>query len=253
MSSAARSACGIGALQSESPRYTKIFGFLNRESKLQNCPLDENFLYDHAEFAKKLAAAGTDIIMYDDDFRFGFIDSGFGCMCRYHMKAMEERLCEPLSEGGLYEKIFTGGKNRYRDAWYEATGESLKNFALKMREAVDTVNPRVRIGACSCMTVWDTDGVDSYTLARCFAGKTRPFVRLIGAPYWAAMGMLWGNRIQDVIELERMQLGWRREEDGDIEVFSEGDVYPRPRFRVPAAYLEALDTALRADGGRTAY
>ena len=33
----------------------------------------------------------------------------------------------------------------------------------------------------------------------------------------------------------------------DVEVISEGDTYPRPRFACPASYLEAFDTALRAD------
>jgi hypothetical protein len=35
-------------------------------------------------------------------------------------------------------------------------------------------------------------------------------------------------------------------EDKNIEVLSEGDVYPRPRHKIPANYLEIFDTALRA-------
>lgn len=236
------------ALLSHSPRYTRIRGFLGRDSVSENCPADPEFLRSHAEFIKKVAKTGVDLIMFDDDLRFGFHDSGFGCLCRHHLAAMEALLGEPVPEEGLYRKIFAGGPNRYRDAWYTVTGETLRNFARTMRDAVDSVSPGVRVGACSCMTVWDTDGVDSYTLARDFAGGTVPFVRLIGAPYWA-VNRNWGNRLQDVIELERMQLAWRGDENTDIEVFSEGDVFPRPRFRVPAAYLEGFDTALRASGG----
>jgi hypothetical protein len=36
--------------------------------------------------------------------------------------------------------------------------------------------------------------------------------------------------------------------DKEIEIFSEGDSYPRPRFVCPASYLEGFDTALRASG-----
>ena len=34
-------------------------------------------------------------------------------------------------------------------------------------------------------------------------------------------------------------------EDNDIEIMTEGDVYPRPRHRCPSSYLEGFDTALR--------
>ena len=33
-----------------------------------------------------------------------------------------------------------------------------------------------------------------------------------------------------------------------MEIVSEGDAYPRPRYRCPASYLELFDAALRADG-----
>ena len=69
------------------------------------------------------------------------------------------------------------------------------------------------------MSVWDMDGVDSFTLAKLLAGNTKPLVRLIGAPYWAENRFL-GNRLEDVIELERMERSWH--EGDDIEVFSEG-------------------------------
>ncbi|MBO4368430.1 MAG: hypothetical protein J5859_06925, partial [Clostridia bacterium] len=64
-----------------------------------------------------------------------------------------------------------------------------------------------------------------------------------GAPYWAA-GRSWGNRLGDVIELERSEAS--RRENASVEIFSEGDTYPRPRFKTPASYLEIFDMALRA-------
>lgn len=64
--------------------------------------------------------------------------------------------------------------------------------------------------------------------------------------YWA-VGKAWNNRLQNVIELERMERSWCK--NGNVEIFSEGDAWPRPRTNCPASYVEIFDTALRADGG----
>ena len=216
-------------------------------STAKYCPWDEGFLSFMEEHVKTLAAMGPDLIMFDDDLAFGFASMDApSCFCKLHREKMGQYLGEetPPAEG-LYEKIFSGKKNRYRSAFLRSHGESLKNFARRMRAAVDTVNPSVRMGQCGCITTFDYDGVDSFTLSKLLAGGTKPFLRLIGAPYWDPI-RLHGNQLCDVIEMERMERAWY---DGDdIEVFSEGDTYPRPRHRVPASYLEIFDAALRADG-----
>lgn len=211
------------------------------------CPWDEGFLGFMEEHLRRLAAMHPDLIMFDDDLAFGFasMDSP-SCFCHLHREKMGQYLGEetPPVEG-LYEKIFSGKKNKYRSAFLRSHGESLINFAKRMRAAVDSVEPSVRLGQCGCITTFDYDGVDSFTLSKILAGGTRPFLRLIGAPYWDPI-RLHGNSLSDVIELERMARSWY---DGDdIEIFSEGDTYPRPRHRVPAAYLEIFDAALRAGG-----
>ena len=43
-----------------------------------------------------------------------------------------------------------------------------------------------------------------------------------------------------------MESSWTK--DDEIELFSEGDTFPRPRYNCPAAFLEGYDTALRASG-----
>ena len=121
----------------------------------------------------------------------------------------------------------------------------MENYARRMRQKIDTVNPNIRIGACACLGSWDVDGTDANTIAHLLAGNTEPFVRLIGAPYWAANNS-WGNHLQDAVELERLESTWTR--DSDIEIFAEGDAYPRPRISCPASYLEGFDTAIRASG-----
>ena len=216
-----------------------------KESKTLICPLDENYIALQGSFLADCAKTGVDMIMFDDDFRYGFQDMGLGCVCKKHIALMEKELGENIEPESLKKYLYAGGKNRYRDAFVKANGYALEYFAKRMREYVDSADKTVRLGFCSCITSWDMDGTTPDRISRILAGDTKPFYRLIGAPYWAAL-KAWGNRLQDVIDFERFECS--RNFDKDIEIFSEGDVYPRPRYRVPAAYMEGFDTALRAAG-----
>lgn len=104
----------------------------------------------------------------------------------------------------------------------------------------------MRMTHCAVLSTWDVDGVDSLTLAKTFAGNTKPLLRLIGAPYWAAIRAFNDIKLAAVCEYERLQQAWN--EAHEVEVFCEGDVYPRPRYTVPAAYLEGMDQVMRASG-----
>jgi len=210
------------------------------------CPSDEKFRAFAGNYIKGIAKCGVDIIMYDDDYRYSFFDPGMGCVCENHIAYMENILGEKLPENVIDEYLISGKENKYRSAWLKANRHFMLKFAEDMRKCLDEVNPEIRFGACSCMSVWDFDGADSIEISKTLAGNTKPFMRLIGAPYWA-VNKGWGNRLQDVIELERMELAWCAGED--IEIFGEGDAFPRPRFNCPASYLEGFDTALRADDG----
>lgn len=209
------------------------------------CPTDEGFVDFVKSYIKGIASCGVDIIMFDDDFRYGFLSDSPACLCDGHIAEINRITGENLTREELERHITTGGKNKFRDAYIKANGDSFRNFAKSVREAVNEIDPNIRLGACACMTSWDIDGTNAYELAKILAGDTKPFVRLIGAPYWA-VNKSWGNSLQDVIELERMESAWTRK--GDIEIFAEGDVYPRPRTLCPASYLEGFDTAIRASG-----
>ena len=116
-----------------------------------------------------------------------------------------------------------------------------------MREALDSVRPEVRLGVCSCYPNWDQDGMSTYEISKILAGQTRPYLRLSAGPYWVTQGLA-EHRLADIVELTRMELSFCGG-DTDAEIVSEGDPHPRPRWSVPAAYLEGFDTALRAAGG----
>ncbi len=206
---------------------------------------DENFVKFAADYIKDIAKIGVDIIQFDDDFRYGFLSDSPACLCDNHIAEINRITGENSTREELAKHIVSGGKNKYRDAYLKANGDAFRNFAAEIRKAVDEVNPNIRIGACSCMTSWDIDGTNAAELAKILAGNTQPFVRLIGAPYWA-MFNAWGNSLQDFVELERMESSWTRKDN--IEIFAEGDAWPRPRTRCPANYLEGFDTAIRASG-----
>lgn len=93
------------------------------------------------------------------------------------------------------------------------------------------------VGACACLTSWDIDGTDAAELLGILAGKTRPFARLIGAPYWAAKGE-WGSKLQDVIELEKMESSWTESEN--IELFAEGGFLPKTENPMPRKLFRGI-------------
>ncbi len=227
--------------------YQRMVGFTGRASNSSVCPSDDNFVSFAENYIAKLAKTGVDIILFDDDYRYGWQDMGMGCFCPNHINYAKKLLGEEFDRETFANNVLKGGKSKYRDAYIEANGHFLKEFAKKMRKAVDSVNPDVRLGVCSCMSQWDFDGAASDELSRILAGNTKPFLRLCGAPYWAVdinFGF-YGCRLADVIELERLEHSWS---GNNIEIVSEADSYPRPRTNCPANYLEIFDTALRADG-----
>lgn len=225
-------------------KYTHITSPNGSVSANQVCPSDDEFRKFSAKYVKDIAKCLPDLIMFDDDFRYGFLDCGLGCACKNHRAYMSKILGEDLSKKELGKLVFGGKGNKYRSAFLKANEHYFKEFAKNSRKAVDSVDENIRLGLCACMTTWDFDGVSAAEIARILAGKTKPFLRLIGAPYWAE-SRSWGNRLQDVIELERMESSWCGD---DIEIFAEGDAYPRPRYTCSSNELEAFDMAIRSSG-----
>lgn len=228
--------------------YTQIEGINGEVGRYANCPLDPNFVDAYAEGIKKIAELKPDMIMIDDDFRMN-VRQGyyFGCFCPRHMKEYYKRLGEETPRDQLESLMFTGGKNKYRSTYFGLTGEVLLNFAKTMRQAVDSVDSTIRLGMCGTNENWDFCGTDMIELAKAFAGNTAPFARTTGAPYWR-------ENIIHVIEASRQQFAWAK--GTGVELFTEGDTYPRPRYNVPSKLLELFDLTLYADGnsnGQLAY
>lgn len=232
----------FGADGENSKVYTQIEGVDGKTSEHAFCPEDEEFANDYKDAIKLLATLSPDLIMLDDDFRFN-VRSRFynmGCFCKNHLKIYYELLGEEIPREKIKELAFTGGKNKYRDAYYDMLASSLLKFSKNLRQAVDEVNPQIRLGASYTCESWDSCGSDIFEIARALAGNTRPFARLAGAPYW-------NNNIIRVVEISRMSCEWAKN-NPDVEIFFEGDLYPRPKYNVPYKPFELFDLILLANG-----
>ena len=231
-------------------RLVSVTGAVHPEND-EFCPSDPRFVEAMAEYIKRLASLSPDLIMFDDDMCMS-VRPGIGCFCPRHIEMMGEKLGEKLAlSDRLPSLVFTGAPNRYRSAWYEAMGETMRSFCRRMREAVDSVDAAVRLGFCAGYTNWTTEGADPIELSRILAGNTEPFFRFTSAPYWVAD---WYHRFpsqgfNSVVENARMQAAWCK--DSGVEVFAEDDSFPRPAYHVDASFVELFDAAVRTAGVRS--
>lgn len=238
---------GHGGVDGEKYAYTPFYS-LGSVSNGGFCCADELFRRDISDWCAMAARAGAKVILLDDDWRMHSHGDDFyaGCLCPDHVRRYCEMIGEDLTADEIKIKVFTGkGDNKYRDAWQKLMGGDMERLAREIRETVDKVNPECRIGLCLAPSVIDVDGSDPTTICDILAGGTRPYLRLIGAAYWAN----YGGGLGPIVTLERMEAKWLEDwrKRTDAEILIEGDVYPRPRFVTPAAYLEAMDMICRAD------
>ncbi len=203
------------------------------------CPFDKNFTDDYLKAVKEVAIMQPDLIMLDDDYRLNQRSFSMGCCCPLHLEEYYKRIGEEIPRGQLETLIFSGGKNKYRSEWLNLQRDTLVDFTHKIRNAVDEVNENIRVSFASCFDSWDFSGTDPIELSKIFAGNTAPYFRTICPPY------IFQN-IGAGVEYSRMQAAWCK--NSGIELFTEGDVYPRPRQNVPAKLLEMYDIALMATG-----
>ena len=206
------------------------------------CPLDKDFQKNLESIFKKAASTGVKLILIDDDFRLSQHGDKLCCLCELHMEKIRAILGEDISREELCEKAFSGKANKYRDAFLKANGDSLRDLAHSIRNAVDEVDKSVNLALCSCHCMWDADDADPLELTEIFRGENKGVLRLHGAPYWAAKG---NYKLPVVMEIARMFASFCK--DSGYELMCEGDAYPRPRYNIPSAHVELHDAIMRAD------
>lgn len=212
------------------------------------CPEDEAYMEKYLAWVDRIVKKGVKMLMIDDELCLS-ARPGLGCFCDKHIKLMEDALGESLEGKDLKELFFTGKTNRYRKVWEKTVGDTLRNFAKKVRAKVDETDKNIRVGFCAGYTSWDIEGVDALELTKILAGETKPFLRFTGAPYWISrwLNKFEGQNLSSICEMARMQEAWSR--GSGVEVFAEADSYPRPRHMIPASYLECFDASVVASGG----
>ena len=237
--------------------WTKLRSLYSGEAGDAFCPEDPTFMAVYLSWIRDMASCAPSMLMLDDDLCQS-VRPGLGCWCHRHKALLNERLTEqglsPLGDAPTdwAERFFTGRGGADRRVFFDVMGDSLRKFCRRVREAVDEVDPAVRVGFCAGYTSWDIEGAPASELSRILAGEnTKPFLRLTGAPYWVTHDMhrFAGQRLNTVMEFTRAQEAWCRQNGGDMEIFAEADSYPRPRYHVASAYIDTFDLACRASGG----
>lgn len=221
-------------------KYTQITDISGASGEqYSNCPLDKNFIRDYCEGVRRIAEFSIDLIMLDDDFRFdNRRNNHFACFCPLHLAEYYRRIGGEIPREQLEMLLLTGKNSKYRRELFGLFRDSLLDFIKAIRRTIDEVNPDIRLGCCDCQT-WDMHGTDPIEIAKTAAGKNKPFARILGAPYI-------NPNIIPIIEVSRQQFAWGK--NSGVELFAEGDTYPRPRHNVPSKTLELFDFIMRADG-----
>ena len=97
------------------------------------CPWDERFVEEFIKTISAVAHLGVKTIMLEDDYTLagGKFFQNIGCACDRHMKEYSRRMGEVLTREEAASRIFTGGKNKYRDTWMDMQKETLLGFTKK--------------------------------------------------------------------------------------------------------------------------
>lgn len=236
--------CALAHDSGSVPRrpYRQMAGVLGDSFPHGYCPTDENFTADYMERVQKVAQMHPQLIMLDDDFRLNGRPYHLGCFCEAHLEEFYRLVGERPPRDKIEALMFTGGKNKYRDAYMQMSGQTKLAFARRVREAIDQVDPKIRAGICLPPSSLDLEGADPMALAHAIAGEGRPFLRPFGAPYHDDFELI------TALETQRLEVSWLRQADPCAELFAEGDLYPRPRYHVPSRTLELFDLVLRCNG-----
>ena len=208
------------------------------------CPLDPEMRRVLHANVRDIARAGAKFILMDDDYvqsARGFL----GCACSNHLSRVAARLGRAAVTREELKSAYTGKPNALRTAFLDVSGEVAVELAKELRRTVDAVNPKIGMGICASYTHWDVEGCDLPELVKAFAGETRPFLRVSGAPYWK--NAHWpGTGLEGIIEFVRMQSAWTRGWEASVQ--DEDDPYPRKTALVPPWMCELYDKAVIADG-----
>lgn len=218
-----------------------------------SCPLDEGYVND---FKSKIVACASrarpSIIFFEDDFTLsnhGGMNAMKGCFCPLHLAEYAKRTGREWTAKEIAEMFRkpTAENAPLRSTFAMLSRDSLEGFAKELRSAIDSVDPSIRVCLCQSGFV-DIDGDSTETVARAFAGNTRPMVRIFGAAYY-------NENAPTTLPGELAHAFWSAQHLGkDIELIHETDPYPHTRFYNSSLYLiSELSGAIMAGAAGSYY
>ena len=216
------------------------------------CPLSDEF----AEAFCKMIVAGISkarprVVFFEDDFTLGnqvSLNAMRGCFCPLHCAALAKRVGKTYSPAEIAKFFYSPADEnlQVRQAFAETARDSLVALAKRIRAAIDTVDPTIRVCVCQSIGV-DWDGNATEALARAFAGTTRPMVRVYGSAY----------EDENHVEILPQRLShtvWTLENvPRDVEMIHETDAYPHTRFYNSSLFLLSELSAAVAVGAEGSY
>ena len=167
-------------------------------------------------------------------------------MCRSIGRALTGRSYTGREIAALFDH--PSDSNRpLRETFAKLSRDSLATLAGEVRKAIDSVDPTVRV--CLCQSgCCDLDGDDTEAVARAFAGKTRPLVRVCGAAYM-------NENETAALPRKLAHVAWSVQHlPTDFEIIHETDSYPHTRFYNSTLFLGSeLCAAMMAGTDGTYY
>lgn len=217
------------------------------------CPLHEGFVSYYIDALVKFiekTKEHCDELYFDDDYRINWICSRPYCFCEQHMRKYCEELGENIDRKTFKEKVFETPVNRYKDAYLKVNAQVLREFTLKIREAVDRVDPQYNLGLATGPSLWGVELINGAEIASLLKAKGKEeMIRLSGGPYWCMQTVpkAFDLNLGNVIDFTRRQAKYCKENFPQSRVLAEADSWPRVRYVTPASYLENFSLAVCAD------
>ncbi len=195
------------------------------------CPLDENFKEYIRNVVTMMAATRPAFLLVDDDFRM--FCCGYGCFCPLHLAAFNRELGTTYDRESLMAVLQQDDEasRHIGNAWTKSLASGLEDLAKIVRQAIDSVDPKLACGYCA---PGDGPGSNAFVvpLARILAGQNDAIVRLNNSWYLGndARGLL--DRLYCTAPLMELLK--------DIpEILSESDTFPHNRYCTPARAIHA--------------
>ena len=95
------------------------------------CPMDKRLISDFCDYLKKVAMAGPDLIMLDDDYRLSVRNYPIGCFCKLHRKAFAKEYGIGLPKTTIFKRLHCLSETNcpylfYFNLWYFTTDKRKK-------------------------------------------------------------------------------------------------------------------------------